>query len=286
MATKRWLALGLIAVGVACADHHTGAPSDSDSSRTGSRARATHATGSAGTQRAASAAGTSASSMANVGSASNPCEPRGPCPDIDLDSAILFSPVYSAYDGVHVFSVPVTVLRYTEVKWETDREDLVELKPIDTNTVMIETLGAGTARIIARVGPLSGSTVLTITEFEPEEWAIGERLYAGGAQPQIDRNSLMFQDDLSCGTCHSGAADALSYETTPQQLGGYSDGELSDIITMGIKPPQPGWRSAVPMFIYTMLHTLSLSDAETRALLAYLRSITPASAGERGFGGL
>ena len=38
----------------------------------------------------------------------------------DLDSAIAFSPVYSAYDGVHVFKVPVTVRGYAGIRWETD----------------------------------------------------------------------------------------------------------------------------------------------------------------------
>ena len=82
----------------------------------------------------------------------------------ELDADIKFSPVYSSYDGEHTFQVPVTVKGYSGIKWETDKQDLVDLDELNPNTVMITTRGAGTAKIIARAGRLSGSTTLNITK--------------------------------------------------------------------------------------------------------------------------
>ena len=198
----------------------------------------------------------------------------------DLDSAIAFSPVYSAYDGVHVFKVPVTVRGYAGIQWETDRNDLVDLEQVDESTVMITTRGAGTARIIARAGSLSGSTLLTITATTPDAWALGEELYRTPvlAEPMIP-GSLQLPEKLSCAGCHGNDASALTVIYTPQQTGGYSDETLAAIVTMGIKP-MPGWRSVVPQPILMQVHALTkVTDENVRGLLTYLRSIEPISTG-------
>jgi hypothetical protein len=222
-------------------------------------------------------------------------------PRDELNDAIAFSPVYSSYDGEHTFLVPVTVKGYTGITWQTDRPDLVELSEVNENTVMIETLGAGEAKIIANAGPLQGYTVLTITESTPEEWAVGENRYANGAILMIDREMammaamnamnmpgappIMIPDDLSCKNCHGTGAMALSVEHTPQQTGGYSDQDLINIFTMGMKPPKAGWKSGIPMQLYTLLHTWGATEEEKRGLVAYLRSLTPAAQGAIDFGG-
>ena len=148
-----------------------------------------------------------------------------------------------------------------------------------------ETLGPGTARIFAYAGSLSGSTVLTITAFTPEEWAIGEELYRGPiVQPFDSTPPIALPDELSCRTCHGGGPQALSIEFTPTQTGGYSDEELASIVTMGMKPPIPGWRSGIPQIIFTQVHTLpTTSELNQRGLVAFLRSFTPIAQGERDF---
>lgn len=223
-------------------------------------------------------------------------------PRDELNASIKFSPVYSSYDGQHTFLVPVTVQGYTGIEWDTDRRDLVSLSKVNENTVMIETLGAGEAKIIANAGPLQGYTTLTITKSTPEEWAIGENRYANAAVLMIDREAAMMAamnamnmpgqppivipDDLSCKNCHGSGAMALSVEHTPQQTGGYSDEELIAIFTMGQKPPKANWRSGIPMPLYTMLHTWSATEEEKRGLVAYIRSLTPATQGPIDFGGI
>ena len=215
----------------------------------------------------------------------------------DLDANIKFSPVYSSFDGVHTFQVPVTVKGYAGIVWETDRPDLVDIDPVNDNTGMLTTRGPGEAKIIARAGNLSGSTTLHITESTPAEWDLGLDRYTNRGVLNIDRMEAMMMaqmmggmftipDDLSCKNCHGGGAMALSVEHTPQQTGGYSDEDLVKIFTMGMKPPTAGWKSGIPMPIYTLLHTWSATEEEQRGLIAYIRSLTPTPQGPIDFCGL
>jgi hypothetical protein len=215
----------------------------------------------------------------------------------DLDADIFFSPAYSSFDGVHTFQVPMTVKGYSAIEWETENKDLVDLEKINPNTVMITTRKAGTARIIARAGSLSGSTMLHITESTDADWNLGKERYTNAAVLMIDRQMAMMQamqggmmitipDDLSCKNCHGSGAMALSVEHTPQQTGGYSDEELVNIFTKGAKPPTAGWKSGIPMQLYMSLHTWSATEEEKRGLVAYIRSLTPATQGQIDFGGI
>ncbi len=211
----------------------------------------------------------------------------------ELDADMMFSPMYSAYDGgEHTFKVPAIVNGYTGVTWSAEDPSMVDLVQTGENSVMITTRAAGSTRIIARAGGLSGSAMIHITEANPADWVLGEQRYNNGvplpdfSAMQAAGAGIMIPDDLSCRNCHGGGADALSVEHTPQQTGGYSDEELIAIFTMGQKPPTAGWRSGIPMFIYTMLHTWSATEEEKRGIIAYLRSMEPMSQGEIDFGGL
>jgi hypothetical protein len=209
----------------------------------------------------------------------------------ELDANILFSPMYSAYDGVHDFKLPAIVNGYTDVQWEAD-EEYVGLERLSDNSVMITTRKAGEVRIIARSGSLSGSAMLTITEASPSDWELGEMRYNNGVDlPPINQAEAMamgvtIPDDLSCRNCHGGGAMALSVEHTPQQTGGYSDADLVNIFTMGAKPPTAGWRSGIPEFIYMRLHTWTATEEEKKGIIVYLRSFEPKSQGDIDFGGL
>jgi hypothetical protein len=210
----------------------------------------------------------------------------------ELDANILFSPMYSAYDGVHDFKLPAIVNGYTDVKWSADPADLVSLEMLGDNGVMITTQGAGEVRIIAKSGSLSGSAMLTITEASPADWELGEARYNNGVGlPPIDMATaaamgVTIPDDLSCRNCHGGGAMALSVEHTPQQTGGYSDADLVNIFTMGAKPPTAGWSSGIPEFIYMRLHTWTATEEEKKGIIVYLRSFEPKSQGDIDFGGL
>jgi hypothetical protein len=178
---------------------------------------------------------------------------------------------------------------YTGVRWEVSDPSKVDMEMTGENSVMITTRGSGDVKIIARAGALSGSADLHITEASPADWELGQQRYDNGVPlPTLDPMMAMAMgfnlgDDLSCKNCHGGSAMALSVEHTPQQTGGYSDQDLINIFTMGMKPPVANWRSGIPMFIYTMLHTWSATPDEQKGLVVYLRSLTPMTQGEIDF---
>ena len=210
---------------------------------------------------------------------------------------ILFSPMYSGYDGTNTYSIPAIVSGVTDVKWKADPEDAVDIEPdAMSGGVIITTRKAGVVKITATAGPLSGSSMLNITQYTPEERAMGEMRYnnmiplpdfmfdrdAGMPRPQ----DIVIPDDLSCANCHGTGAAALDVEHTPQQTGGYSDEQLIGIITMGMKPPGSMFHTPVPPFLYQMFHTWGASEAEKKGLVAYLRSLAPKSQGPLDFAGL
>ena len=213
------------------------------------------------------------------------------------DLPILFSPMYSGYDGQNTYQVPAIVSGVTDVDWKAEPADAVDIeKDAMSGGVIITTRKAGVVKITATAGPLSGTSMLTITEFTPAERAAGEMRYnnmiplptfmfdadAGMPRPQ----DIVIPDNLSCANCHGSGAQALDVEHTPQQTGGYSDDALIAIITNGMKPPGAKFNTPVPPFLYQMFHTWGASEEEKRGLLAYLRSLAPKSQGPLDFAGL
>jgi hypothetical protein len=228
---------------------------------------------------------------------STPASGNGGGQPMGGDLPILFSPMYSGYDGKNTYQVPAIVSGVSDVKWKAEPEDAVDIDPdAMSGGVIITTRKAGDVKITATAGPLSGSSMLHITQFTPEERAAGEMRYnnmiplpefmfdrdAGMPRPQ----DIVIPDDLSCANCHGSGAAALDVEHTPQQTGGYSDDALIAIITMGMKPPGSMFHTPVPPFLYQMFHTWGASDAEKRGLVAYLRSLAPKSQGPLDFAGL
>jgi hypothetical protein len=198
---------------------------------------------------------------------------------------------------VNTYQVPAIVSGVKVDNWSSDPEGFVDIEPDEqSGGVLITTRKPGEVRIIAKAGPLSGSAMLKITAFTPEQQAAGEMRYnnaiplpsfnfdrdAGPPDPRM----FMIPDDLSCKNCHGAGATALDVEHTPQQTGGYSDEELIGIITMGTKPPGAKFHTMVPQFIYTMFHTWGATEEEKTGLVAYLRSLPPATQGPLDFGGL
>lgn len=240
-----------------------------------------------------SSGGTAGSAGSNAGGDTGGGAGTSAAVGTELNADMMFSPMYSAYDGgEHVFKVPAIVNGYTGVRWSAEDPSMVDLVETGENSVMITTRKAGTTRIIARSGALSGSAEIHITEANPADWLLGEQRY-NNMVPLPDFSAMMASGmgimvpgDLSCRNCHGGGADALSVEHTPQQTGGYSNEDLIAIFTMGQKPPTAGWRSGIPMFIYTMLHTWDATPEEQQGIIVYLRAMEPMSQGVIDFGGL
>jgi hypothetical protein len=247
--------------------------------------------------------GCSSSSPTNMGgtagSPSNtPGAANGPAVNdtkaVGTDLQIVFSPMYSGFDGSRTFKVPAVVnaagMALTGAKWSASDISYVDLEnDAETGGVMITTRKAGTVKIIARAGMLSGSADLNITQFAPGDCDAGDMRYhnsigidAGG----IALFSGNVPDNASCANCHGDGAKMLSVQHTPQQTGGFSDKDLVNIITKGFKPDGTVFITMIPPQIYQRFHTWEATDPEKMGLLCYLRSIEPKSQGMLDFAGL
>jgi hypothetical protein len=206
--------------------------------------------------------------------------------------------MYSAYDGMHTFQIPVVPQGGVTVdKWEivdangkvqTDVADFVD-QPSFGGT-MITTRKAGDFVVLAHAGKQSGSAQIHITSADPSVWQTGESRY----NDNITLDTLIptgtstagIPKDVSCANCHGDGANFLDVQHTPQQTGGYSDDDLKKIITMGMKPPGAKSKTGVPLALYAYFHTWMATDDEQQGLVIYLRSLTPKSQGALDFAGL
>lgn len=205
---------------------------------------------------------------------------------------VAFSPMYSAYDGVHEFKIPAIVTQpISNPKWSVVPPEAAFLEPdMATGGVMIKTRMAGDFKVVVQAGNLMGSSDLHVTAATPEQWALGEQRYMNDVKinlmppPPPDGGVPMgppmldFPDNAACANCHGAGAQRLHIEHTPQQIGGYSDQDLVTIFTTGVKPPGSSFKSMIPAFFYRMFHTwTAASPEETQGLVVYLRSLEPKS---------
>jgi hypothetical protein len=215
------------------------------------------------------------------------------------DFPLVFSPMYSAFDGEHVFKLPVAPLDGVSVdRWEVlddrgvARKDAIDFVPdASFGGAMITTRKSGDYTVRACAGNQIGSAPLHITQADPSVWATGQQRYAeeivlpmpmmpvpAGVTWEPARN-------LSCKNCHGEGPMYLDVEHTPQQTGGYSDAELGNIITMGTKPADEIVDSGIPLAIFQWFHTWMATDEERQGLVIYLRSLEPKSHGALDFDG-
>jgi hypothetical protein len=208
---------------------------------------------------------------------------------------LVFSPMYSAFDGVHDFQVPVVPQGGVTVdKWEiANAQGAVQTGVADFakedsfGGAMIKVRKAGDYFVVAHAGKQIGWAELHVTAATPDQWSMGEMRY---------NNSIMLQSlipmgttppkDPSCKNCHGTGASFLDVEHTPQQTGGYSDAELIGIITTGTKPANAVSKSGIPLTVYKFFHTWTATPEEQQGLVIYLRSFQPKSQGAIDFGGL
>jgi hypothetical protein len=219
---------------------------------------------------------------------------------MESDFPLVFLPMYTAFDGMHDFKVPVVPQGGIVVdKWDiADMKGVVQapgtvadITPEPTyGGAMIKTRKGGDWLVVAHAGKQQGIAPIHITQVDPSVWSTGEMRYnntimltsiipMGGA-------ATMLPKDISCKNCHGDGAMFLDVQHTPQQTGGYSDDDLKKIITMGMKPPGAVSKTGVPLAIYQWFHTWMASDAEQMGLVVYLRSLPPKSQGDLDFGGL
>ena len=215
---------------------------------------------------------------------SSPVAPTADASSGTVDAlAIVFSPMYSANDGSHMYQVPASVDGVKNVTWSASDPSMVDLTPDTTpGSVLITTRKAGTVTITAQSGPLTGTATLTITQLTPDLWDVGNKRYNDGiVLRHVD--SPMETDagnpkEAACTECHGAQAHRLDIQHTPAQTGGYSDNDLINIFTKGVKPdgvpqrimPNPMWHN---------IHQWQMTADEAQGVVAYLRSLTPVAQG-------
>lgn len=203
---------------------------------------------------------------------------------------IAFSPMYSGYDGVHTYQIPATINNTDgPVVWTASDKSMVDLTP-DPNgiDVMITTKKAGKVTIQAVAGDAIGKSLLTIEQFTPDQWTAGMNRYTTGDIVTLQQAFHgMGSKNAMCAGCHSSQPNSPAIEHTPEQTGGYTDDQITNIFMNGVLPAQDQSNSLFvsPMF-FKMFHTWTLASPDQMAgLVAYLRSLAPKSQGSLDFGG-
>jgi hypothetical protein len=203
------------------------------------------------------------------------------------DLAILFSPMYSAFDGTHTFQIPAVVDGVKGVQWSASDPSMVDLTTNADGSVTIAVRKAGTATINARAGSLTGSSQLTITQAAESDWEAGNQRYNNGVVlgPRgPGQDAGVARQEAACSNCHGSNAGMLDVQHTPEQTGGYSDDDLVNIFTKAQKPAG-GPQRIMPLEQWQKIHQWTMTADEQKGLVVYLRSLTPQSQGPVDFGG-
>jgi hypothetical protein len=215
--------------------------------------------------------------------------------------------MYSAYDGVHTFQIPAVVngLDPTQItiSWSASDPTMVQLQPDPTTGgVMITTQNSGTVSIIAAAGSLCGASVLTITAATPQDWMDGSSRYNDGVvinripRPTPTRDGsaaaasdAAMPDQAACTNCHGDTASGpfKTVQHTPEQTGGFSDTDLTNIFENGVVPTGGYFDSTIVSYAeWQSFHKWDVGDSPL-GVVVYLRSLTPAAqTGVANFGGL
>lgn len=226
---------------------------------------------------------------------------------IASDFGLAFSPIFSAYDGVHEYRVPVIALNVPQPdRWEIvdasgnpapDAATITEgMLPGGVEGAMLTTGRAGSFVLLAHLGDETGCAELHISKGDPDLWIFGKERYAdarrvAGLTRATATGDAHVPEDAACKSCHGAERDAPIREFTPQQFGGRSDEELVSILTNGELSQAPKLRSrceTLPRldpggYSHTDLsafHRWSMTSDERAGLILYLRSIAPVSLSE------
>lgn len=258
-----------------------------------------------------------------AGQASPPPPNAGPemlDPSVDWESITLtYSPMYSAYDGEHVFSLPCYVDGTATAleDWSAIPSDAVSFSEWQSDDgsqvgVLITIERAEPEVTIAvRQGSIGGTAQLFVTEGTPAQWDVGRERYLNGDTFDIEAITsdptlfmrlpelitfnpdgtfgftgtaadLGISSNMRCDTCHTTTADTFQVEHTPTQAALYSDEQLSTIFREGMKPEGIGFRALPEMLqtLYPVAHKWEATTEQIEGLIIYLRSLTPKGQGE------
>jgi hypothetical protein len=223
-------------------------------------------------------------------------------PNVDWTALkLVYSPMYSAFDGKHTFQVPVHVDGATvDISgWKAIPASAVTFDPDTAGGGVLVTVLDGTAEITiaASNGMVGGTAPLRITTGTPDQWEAGKARYSNGVDYVLDIDFSRIIDptwmpptpppNLACNNCHSMGAKYFEIQHTPAQAARFSDDDLATIFTKGMKPPGIGFRVIPAMVgnetavdLYAMFHKWDATADEIKGLIIYLRSLTPMGQGD------
>jgi hypothetical protein len=220
--------------------------------------------------------------------------------------------IYSAFDGVHEFSVTPNV--------PSARADSLDSDPVQDGTlrwrfdpaffsasafpelpgaVKLTAKQAGTTEIEVIAETVSGVTVsdtakIIVAQADPNVWSIGDARYRSGVPASWGNFPLASAGEGSCGlpytidvpaaaacvSCHDNS-DKVSAEYTPTQTAGHSDEDLLNIMLAGSKPAGGAFISPQltamqqPDCIFGEFHTFEMTPLEQQGLITRLRAVPP-----------
>jgi hypothetical protein len=205
---------------------------------------------------------------------------------------VAFNPMYSAFDGVHMFQIPAVVAGSNgNVVWSADSTYVGMTADSERpNEVLLTTLAAGDTTLVVQSvdGTKCGTATLHIEQSTPQNWMIGEARYnngeslvlngaAGGTGSPLEQG----QGGPACTSCHGVTATGGPFTDvshTPEQTGGFSDAQILNIILHGEFPD--GGYFDPSIVSYTAWHSFHQWDdimpGQQLGIITYLRSLPPA----------
>jgi mono/diheme cytochrome c family protein len=180
---------------------------------------------------------------------------------VDTDPIkLLPDTMFSGFDGVHTFYVPVSVYNAKSPTLKASDPSMVTITPAkyarpdeDPGTwFLIKTAKAGKVTITASEGSRSTSVELNIASYTDAEFKAGETRYKTGSN-----------GEPACAQCHAGAGGT---DHSPTAMAPASDQDVVSVIKTGVLVA--GNPIKVP-------HRWNVNEAEAKGLTVYLRALPP-----------
>jgi hypothetical protein len=227
---------------------------------------------------------------------------------------IKFNPMYSGFDGTHIYEIPTFVVGVdpATVTWGSSDPSMIDLQPY-VRGIMVTTRKAGDVTLVATIGTKCGSALLHITQYTVDQWKLGSDRYnngnalvftlpdgaiinlpdaAGfdaamfeGGFPDVDLPDTFvnpFENPAAaCTNCHGDTGNGKIFQDishTPEQTGGFSEAELTNCFLHGTIPDGGYYDPTIFNYKYWhQLHTWWDIDTPDKqvGMNAYLRSLTP-----------
>jgi cytochrome c553 len=210
---------------------------------------------------------------------------------------IVSSLIYSAFDGVHDFTVPVVIgsgLGFVVDRWEfvddkgVTHNDVAEFRKLQMlDGGMLKMQRAGDYLLLVHAGHQTGCAELHIAAGTAAQWSLGQTLFSDGlelAEEPASSNGELAAPAQACTQCHGTEPTSVASVPSPVRIAAYSDAELSRLLTMGVGPtpdaprgtarckPLPELTQSRATASDASPHHTAASADEIAALMLYLRS--------------